>query len=92
MGFRDLIPRTKGQQLSTGQEAFDPFLTLHREMNRLFDDFSRGFGLAPFGQQRLFGGAGGWPKIEVSESGNEVTINAECLDADRPQKDDPETR
>jgi hypothetical protein len=25
MGFRDLVPWTKGQQLSTGQEAFDPY-------------------------------------------------------------------
>ena len=38
MGIRDLVPWTKGQQLSTRQESFDPFLTLHREMNRLFDD------------------------------------------------------
>jgi HSP20 family protein len=40
-------------------------------MNRLFEDFSRGFGLAPFGQGRLFGGAGGWPNIEVSETDKE---------------------
>ena len=44
MGVRDLIPWTKGQQLSTGQEAFDPFLTFHREMNRLFDEVFHGFG------------------------------------------------
>lgn len=37
MGFGDLIPWTKGQQLLTRQEPFDPFLTLHREVNRLFD-------------------------------------------------------
>jgi len=44
MGIRDLVPWNKNQQLSTGREAFDPFLTLHREMNRLFDDAFRGFG------------------------------------------------
>jgi len=44
MGFRDLVAWTKNQQLSTGHEAFDPFLALHREMNRLFDDVFRGFG------------------------------------------------
>jgi len=44
MDIRDLVPWTKSQQLSTGRETFDPFLTLHREMNRLFDDAFRGFG------------------------------------------------
>jgi HSP20 family protein len=36
-----------------------------------------GFGLAPFGQGRLFGGAGGWPNIEVSETDKEVKVTAE---------------
>jgi hypothetical protein len=36
--FVTFVPWTKGQQLSTGHEAFDSFYTLHREMNRLFDD------------------------------------------------------
>src|ERR1700730_17802853 len=30
------------------REEVNPFLTLHREMNRLFDDVFRGFDLAPF--------------------------------------------
>jgi hypothetical protein len=38
MAIRDLIPWTKNQQLATTGDAYDPFLTLHREMNRLFDD------------------------------------------------------
>jgi HSP20 family protein len=46
-------------------------------MNRLFEDFSREFGLAPFGQGRLFGGADGWPNVEVSETDKEVTVTAE---------------
>ena len=44
MAIRDLIPWNKNQQLATTTEAYDPFLTLHREMNRLFDDVVRGFG------------------------------------------------
>ncbi len=55
----------------------DPFLMLHREMSRLFEDFSRGFGLAPFGQDRLFGGTGGWRNIEVSDTDKEVKVTAE---------------
>ena len=77
MGIRDLVPWTKGQQLSTGREAFDPFFTLHREMNRLFDDVFRGFG--PLGRldnplmERQFG----WPRLELSETDKAVTVSAE---------------
>jgi len=77
MGIRDLVPRTKGQQLSTQQEPFDPFYTLHREMNRLFDDVFRGFG--PLGRvgSPLMEGQLGWPRIELSETDNTVTVSAE---------------
>ena len=77
MGFRDLIPWTKGQQLATGREAFDPFLTLHRDMNRLFDDVFRGFG--PLGRigTPLMEGQFAWPRIELSETDKVVTISAE---------------
>jgi HSP20 family protein len=44
MAIRDLIPWTKNQELAPARENSDPFLTLHREMNRLFDDVFRGFG------------------------------------------------
>jgi HSP20 family protein len=44
MAIRDLIPWNKSQQLTTTGEAYDSFLTLHREMNRLFDDVFRRFG------------------------------------------------
>jgi HSP20 family protein len=57
-------------------EEFNPFLTLHREMNRVFDDVFRGFDLAPFGADRLPGGMG-WPKIEVSETDKEVKVAAD---------------
>ena len=77
MGIRDLVPWTKSQQLSTGREAFDPFLTLHREMNRLFDDVFRGFG--PLGRlgSPLMEGEFAWPRLEVGETDKTVTISAE---------------
>jgi HSP20 family protein len=78
MTIRDLMPwnRSRDVTVRRGGET-DPFLMFHREMNRLFEDFSRGFGLAPFGQERLFGGTGGWPNIEVSDSDKEVVVTAE---------------
>jgi HSP20 family protein len=77
MGVRDLIPWTKGQQLSTGREAFDSFLTLHREMNRIFDDVFRGFG--PLGRvgNPLMEGQFAWPRVELSETDKAVTVSAE---------------
>jgi HSP20 family protein len=77
MGFRDLIPRPKGHQLSTGQEAFDPFYALHREMNRLFDDVFRGFGSPGRIGNPLMEGQLGWPRLELSETDKAVTISAE---------------
>jgi HSP20 family protein len=77
MGVRDLIPWTKGQQLSTGHEAFDPFLRLHREMSRLFDDVFRGFGpLGRVGNPSMEGQLA-WPRLELSETDRTVTVSAE---------------
>ena len=79
MAIRDLIP-WKNQQLATTGEAYDPFLTLHREMNRLFDDAFRGFG--SFGSLGRLGsplmeGQFGWPRIELNETDKAVTVSAE---------------
>ncbi|MET3912323.1 HSP20 family protein [Bradyrhizobium sp. S3.3.6] len=75
MAFRDLIPWSKSQELAPVRDSFDPFLTLHREMNRLFDDVFRGFAgsnLSPIMEGRF-----GWPKVELSETDNMLTVTAE---------------
>ena len=87
MAIKDLIPWNRGRDTRVrGGRDQDPFLTLHREMNRLFDDVFRGFDLTPSGSrmadQGLFGqglsGQGlGWPNIEISETAGEVTVTAE---------------
>jgi HSP20 family protein len=78
MNVRDLVPwnRSSRVPVQRGEEG-TPFLTLHREMNRLFDDVFRGFDLAPFRFDRVFDRAWSWPDIEVSENDKEVTITAE---------------
>jgi len=77
MGIRDLVSSTKGQQLPTRQEPFDPFLTLHREMNRLFDDVFRGFGPLGRNGNPLMDGQFAWPRLELSESDKSVSVTAE---------------
>jgi HSP20 family protein len=43
MAIRDLIPWSRGREVSVRRgEELNSFLTLHREVNRLFDDMSRG--------------------------------------------------
>jgi HSP20 family protein len=77
MAMRDLIPRNKSQQLATTGEGYDPFFTLHRKMDRLFDDVFRGFG--SFGRlgSPLMGGRFFWPRIELDETDKAVTVSAE---------------
>lgn len=77
MAIRDLIPWTRDRDVAVRRAGnHDPFLTLHREMNRLFDDVFRGFDLAPFGSRMAEQGLG-WPNIEISETAGEVTVTAE---------------
>src|SRR5712672_2588291 len=78
MTIRDLIPWNRGRDVAVHRgERANPLLTLHREMNRVFDDVFRGFDMAPFGSDRLFDRALGWPDIEVSETDKEVKVTAE---------------
>jgi HSP20 family protein len=78
MAARDLIPWSRGRDVTVrrGEEP-NPFVALHREVNRLFDDVFRGFDLMPFRSDRFFDRAIGWPNIEVSENDKEVQVTAE---------------
>jgi HSP20 family protein len=81
MSVRDLIPwnRNEGNQVPSvfrdGER--DPFLSLHREVNRLFDDVFRGFGsdLPSLAGGSAFGG--GWPSVEISNGEKEIKVTAE---------------
>jgi len=78
MNMRDLIPWNRGRDVTTRRgDDINPFLTLHREMNRLFDDVFRGFDVTPLGTDRALDRALAWPNIEVSESEKEVKVTAE---------------
>lgn len=75
MAFRDLVPWSRNQELAPARNSFDPFMALHREMNRLFDDVWRGFGGSSLPQ--LTEGRLDWPKIELSDTDNALTVSAE---------------
>jgi HSP20 family protein len=74
----DLVPRGRTGAPARWENA-SPFLALHRDMNRLFDETFRSFGaVAPFT------GASGlsWPSVEISETENEVKVTAELAGLD----------
>jgi HSP20 family protein len=77
MSVRDLIPwgRSTSNQAPSLYRDDDrnPFLSLHHEVNRLFDDVFRR--LPAFGSFASF--SGGWPNVEISETDKEIKITAD---------------
>jgi len=74
MDIRDLVPwgRERGVSAPRGRE--DPFSSLHREMNRMFEEFARSFDLAPWsGWDR----EGFHPRTDVRETDDAVLVTAE---------------
>lgn len=81
MNVRDLIPwnRGSGSQVPAffRDDDRDPFLSLHREMNRLFDDAFRSFGrdLPTLGTLSSFNAR--WPNVEISDTDKQIKVTAE---------------
>jgi len=76
MSVRDLIPWGRSGNRTPAPRTHDPFFALHREVNRLFDDFWRDFNLPTLSGFGGFGG-GGWPQIDVAETATEIRVMAE---------------
>jgi HSP20 family protein len=78
MSVRDLIPwgRSSNRVPTVYRDAEqNPFVALHRQVNRLFDDVFNEFEApTPFG--RLSWSAN-WPNVEISETDNELRVIAE---------------
>ena len=87
MAFRDLIPwgRQENRPPSTTAErggADHPLFSLHREVDRVFDDMFRGVGLPALAG---FGGGVSWPHVELSETDKDVRITAELPGLDQKE-------
>ena len=68
MNLKSLIPVGRERGVAS---AANPFVSLQREVDRLFDDFTRGFPV-------LTGnGAGLMPSMDVTETDKEIEITAE---------------
>ena len=79
MSVRDLIPWNRGNNQSPTiyrSEDMDPFMSLHRNVNRLFDEVFRGFD-TPSMLDRMTPRNGTWPSVEFSETEKEIRVVAE---------------
>jgi HSP20 family protein len=71
MNLKSLIPVGRDRALAG---TANPFMSLQREIDRLFEDFGRGFpSLQSFGGN----GAGLMPSMDVTETDKEIEITAE---------------
>ena len=55
----------------------DPFTSFRREMDRMFEDFFTGFGFPSIRQAGTWEGAVLAPRIETSETDQEICVSAE---------------
>jgi HSP20 family protein len=89
------VPVRSGEKPSAGAPAWHPFGSLRNEMNRLFDDFDRGFwrspfrnslfDIVPFTQRQL-----AWqtaPAVDIVEKDNAYVITAELPGIDEKNID-----
>ena len=76
MAITDLIPWSRNRNMPAPRQGEDhPFFAIRREMDRMFDNFFRGFDW-PMSTTPGWS-VGGWPHVEISETDNEVKLVAE---------------
>jgi len=75
MALKDLIPWRRKESLSLFDEEH-PIAALRRQMDRLFEDFFRGFEIEPFwGFESRLGRFS--PRVNVTETDDEIRVTAE---------------
>jgi HSP20 family protein len=76
--LRNILPHKKESHLPVQREEMEAFGLLRREIDRLFEDFTRGFTFEPLRlietRTRRFS-----PTVDVSEFEKNVTVNVELL-------------
>jgi HSP20 family protein len=75
MSVSQLIPWARNRASHLPREARDPLVTLHREMNRLFDDVWRQFDTPNISDSLET--LGNWPSVELNEGDKDVVLTAE---------------
>src|SRR5512132_2350253 len=76
LNVRELIPWGRGRDVTSGRQVEHPLVAFQREMDRLFEDFWRGFDMPLLGRLERTGGSVS-PRIEIGEKDDEVVVSAE---------------
>lgn len=80
--IKNLLPTVWRRSESPLRRAEEnPLFALHREMDRMFDNFFRGFDLSPFDNER----GAFYPSVDVREDEKEVTVRAELPGMDEKE-------
>jgi HSP20 family protein len=74
MDIRDLAPWDREREVSAPRTREDPFSVLHRETNRIFEDYARSFDPAPWPAWQREGFR---PRSDVCETDDAVLVTAE---------------
>jgi HSP20 family protein len=77
MNLRAMMPFSN-RPVAARRNGDDPFQSLHREIDRLFDDAFRGFGAVP-AQSALRDWA---PRVDLKETESEIQVTAELPGVD----------
>jgi HSP20 family protein len=84
MALRELIP-WKRKELFAGKEA-NPFDSLQREMARIFDRFTHGFGGDELAKREEWWGSA-FPAVDIAETDKEILVTAELPGLDEKDLD-----
>ncbi|MBN1786777.1 MAG: Hsp20/alpha crystallin family protein [Sedimentisphaerales bacterium] len=86
MPLNNLKPFRKKDELAKRRtENEHPYFALQHQMNRMFDDFFRGFDIEPFGRfstESVF-----MPQMNISEDDKEIVISTELPGIDEKELD-----
>ncbi len=69
MRGRSLFP-TLWSSRDVTRKGFEPFMSLQHEIDRVFDDFGRGFRMPGWGDLKE-------PRVDVAETDNDIQVTAE---------------
>ena len=75
MKIRDLVPFRKNNNISVRREEAQPMVNLQNQMNRLFDDFWRGWDQWPFEDLQTFCAYS--PSVDIAETTKHLEVTAE---------------
>jgi HSP20 family protein len=77
MSIKDLVTKKRKEELPAKRFEDNSLFSFQRDINRLFDNFSRGFELTPFGESEGTLLPAFMPKVNVVEKDKEVYVLAE---------------